>query len=274
MKKIAIFKISTLLILSLLVSTALAAATPVDQPNLQEILAAQNLGAVIDITHMTTEEYLAKTGTTIEGFYSIPGHVTPNIESRADGESQESLLTIPQTVEAYVVCDDDMKLWYETLVGHSVTWDDVYMWAWNILEGGDDPFWPQYEIEYNMGAGHYTNWYSTNYGNLYQIFDEGRTNFPKPSDCDVRVFMTGQLTGNIYGLGEKPGNAFIIRVRETGSWPLANLWQHEASHNYDAPDHDPGLFDWCVMSYTWGPWTRDWCGSCHSTIYTNRYRFG
>lgn len=78
-------------------------------PTYKDNLAAQNLGAVIDITHMTTEEYLAKTGTTIEVFYLLPGHITPNIEYGADDESQESLLTIPQTVEAYVVCDDDMK---------------------------------------------------------------------------------------------------------------------------------------------------------------------
>ncbi len=269
-----VFKVSTLLILSLLVSTALAAATPVDQPNLQEINATQNFGAVIDITNISTEEYLAKTGIPAESFYSLPGYVTPNIESRVNDGSPDSLLTIPQTVEAYVVCDDDMKSWYETLMSHSVTWDDVYMWAWNILEGGDDFFWPQYEIEYNMGAGHYTNWSSTNSGDLAQLFNEGRNNFPKPSDCDVRVFMTGQLTGNIYGLGETPGNAFIIRVREPGSWPVANLWQHEASHNYNAPNHDPGLFDWCIMSYIWGPSTRDWCSSCHSTIYENRFRFG
>jgi len=280
MKKLFI-TIIVLLLLSLLVGTSSAAGfQAVDQVGQQEIVAFKlNRDAV----NMSLDEYLVKMDMSIEEFYSLPGFATPNIESKPDCKSQSMqskstqytmLSSGPEEVQAWVVCDDDMKSWYEELVGHSVTWDDVFMWAWNILEGGDDPFWPEFEIEYTMGAGHYTSWISTNSGNIYQLFDEGRSNHPKPGDCDVGIYMTGQVTGDYLGLSEQGGDDFIIRVRDTGIMPLANLWQHEASHNFGAPDHNPGWFDFCIMSYTWAFYVRSWCGSCHSTIYSNRFHFG
>jgi hypothetical protein len=256
----------------MLVSPVLAVTASLEQQDVQ-----QNSQDIIDVTdysdtNMTTEEYLNATGMTLESFYSIPGHVSFNVESQDLDRSQNSLLSTPQTVQAYVVVDNAAKLWLEYIQGHPVTWDDVYMWAYTILEGGDDPFWPQYGIDYNML--HYTNWSSTDTTSLATLFDEGRNSFPMPSDCDVRIFMTGRPTGADNGKSEVLGSAFIMKVRQPGMWPLANLWQHDASHNYYAPDHIDGLLDYCVMSYTWGPSTRDWCSSCYTTMYSNRLHFG
>jgi hypothetical protein len=268
--------LSLLLFLSLLFSPALAVTTSSEQQNVQQN--SQDITDAIDAidyfdTNMTTEEILAATGMTLESFYSIPGHVSFNVESRDLDKSQNSLLSTPQTVQVYVVVDEDAKLWYEYIQGHLVTWDDVYMWAYNILEGGDDFFWPQYEIDYNMHA--YTNWDSPDSTSLSVIFEEGKNTITKPSDCDVRFFITGHNTDMLgpRGISEMLGDDFIIKVRDP-TVPMANLFQHEASHNYGAPDHDPGLLDWCVQSYAWIQSTRDWCSSCHTTMYSNRFHFG
>jgi hypothetical protein len=257
----------------MLVSPVLAATASSEQQDGQQN--SQDKSDIIDYiyTNMTTEEYLAATGMTLEEFYSLPGNGSLNVESQ-DGGSRNSLLSTPETVQAYVIVDDAMKAWYEYLVGHTVTWDDVYMWAYNILENGDDPFWSQYEIDYNMHD--YTHWHSTEATSMAAIFNEGRNTISKPSDCDVRIFLTGQHPNPLVdanGIGERPGNAFILTVREP-TCPVANLWQHEASHNYDVIDHDPGLLDVCVMSYAWIRLTRDWCSSSYTTLYSNRFHFG
>ena len=53
---------------------------------------------------------------------AVPGYFTAN-------EYFSELDVNPQQIQAYVVCDDDMKVHYEQIVGHSVPWDTIFMWA-------------------------------------------------------------------------------------------------------------------------------------------------
>ncbi|MCL1977754.1 MAG: hypothetical protein FWG55_06630, partial [Candidatus Bathyarchaeota archaeon] len=74
----------------------------------------------------------------------------------------------------------------------------------------------------------------------------------------------------------RPGNHFLMTVNPPGTLPLANLFQHEASHLFGCYDNDPGLTDICIMSYTWIGATRNYCKSgydCYNVMMTNRYRF-
>jgi hypothetical protein len=174
-----------------------------------------------------------------------------------------------------IIVDDDMKAHYEAIIGTSVTWSDVYEWANNILEAGDDPFDSEFDIPFITVE--YRQWNSPA-GTAEQLLAWGQQAFPKPSHIDVTVIMTGQDLFPVGGVAERMGDAFLISTK-AGNYlmPLANLWQHEASHLYDAPDHADfweALFTYCIMSYIWALVTRSWHSDCWQTIYENRFRFG
>lgn len=177
-----------------------------------------------------------------------------------------------------IVVDDDMKAHYEAIIGTTVTWNAVYEWANNILEGGDDPFWSWFEIDFVTRE--YRQWNSPS-NTLLNLLSLGQQAFPKPAGIDVTVIMTGQIEGGLtppLGWSEVLGDAFVMSTRAANYlMPLFNLWQHEASHLYGAPDHADfwsALWTVCIMSYIWAPATRSWCSGCSSTIYSNRLRFG
>jgi hypothetical protein len=183
-------------------------------------------------------------------------------------KSYAPLSTVVVTVK--IIWDDNLWAYYDSLVGHHANpYTEVTPWVASILEDGDDPFESTFDIDYH--ASLFAYWQSTESGDMFQLFDEGRANFGA-SGCDVRVFMTGQYCGGVCGLSEYPGNAFIMTVN-TDAIPWANLWQHEASHNYGAPDHIPGYYDYCIMSYYWAPSIRDWCNGCGTIINNNRLQF-
>jgi hypothetical protein len=201
----------------------------------------------------------------------LPGYYTP----QEHVPSKSMLLSDPAPVEAYVVCDDDMFTQMQEIYWwrfwQPVTWDEVYMWAWNILEGGDDPFETNFQIDFKMEAGHYTNWDSAP-GTLYQLYYWGIGNFSSAQEstgCQVLVIMSGQSDPDAGGWGG--GDTFIIGTRNS---PQANLVQHEASHLYGCPDHTVPPEPNCVMSYDYTYSTRAWCASCTATISANRYTFG
>jgi len=219
----------------------------------------------------------------------LPGYFMPNVEptssvfSGLQGKSIQTfmLTSNPSPIQVYVVCDAEMKTRMEINLKHPVTWDDVYMWAWNILEGGDDPFWSYYGIDFNMFR--YSNWISPAQP-FNQLLYTVQSAKPKPADCDIEVLMTGRNDGPILGMcegwptqpGQKFPNTFLMTVNTwfvMPPYPSANNWQHEASHLFHAPDHNPGLFDFDIMSYFWS-WTyRNWCGTCVTAMTPNLHRF-
>jgi hypothetical protein len=122
---------------------------------------------------------------------AIPGYFKPQQVSVPGG--QQMLLTNPQPVKAVVCVDEEMRavladrLW---LPYESVSWEQVYDWAGNILEGGDDYLEIPFGIDIQMTIS--THWDTPDnldiYGLLYLIDDVD----PRDVGCDIIVLMTGQ----------------------------------------------------------------------------------
>jgi len=167
-----------------------------------------------------------------------------------------------------IVIDDDARAFF----GNVFDWNGMFNWANSIMEDGDNPFWDWYGIDYIAAEGRI--WESPQ-GSLTQLLGWACDAFPRSPDVEVTYVLTGQFDSSSLGRGYQPGDAFIISVwGAVFGVPLANLWQHEASHNYDVGDHDPGLLDFCIMSYTWDPFIRLWCSGCFNTLNQNKFRFG
>src|SRR5690606_11420432 len=67
------------------------------------------------------------------------------------------------------------------------------------------------------------------------------------------------------------GDAWIMKHQISADWDW-HLAQHEASHNYDCPDHGyTGPV--CIMTYAHMMITDNWCVDCDQTIETNRNHF-
>jgi len=209
-----------------------------------------------------------------EELLAFPGYVMVREESiPRDGEVKVTQTSAP--VDTMIIVDDDAKSYMEAFFHTPIPWSAVYDWAYNLLEGGDDPFNDWFSIDFV--ASQYRSWNSPS-GSLTQLLQWGQQAFPKPVGIDVTFILTGQNTLPEGGRSEVLGDAFIM-----SAWagyygnPLVNVWQHEASHLYHAPDHS----DWwsaittvCIMSYFWCPYTRNWCGGCSSEITSHKYRFG
>jgi hypothetical protein len=194
-----------------------------------------------------------------EGFYSPPAYDS----------------TVVVTVK--IIWDDDLWAYYNNMVGHVANpYTEVTPWLISILEDGDDPFESTFDIDYQASLFAYWSNSPPDCGGLVQLFNIGKQSFSK-SGCDVRVFMTAIDFGNEWGYSELPdndgGDDFIMRVDTDGVIPRANLWQHEASHNYGSDDHLWGENNYCIMSYTWAHLYRNWCDSCGPPIAYNRMKF-
>jgi len=182
---------------------------------------------------------------------------------------------MPAPVYTMIIIDDDAETYIEHAMSKfgpvDFSWNDLCNWANRILEDGDDPFESLFNI--NFVASQYQYWYSPS-GSLADLLYEGQNAFPKPAGIDVTFILTGQAEGTIAGRSDC-NDAFIVTATAAAAFcPLVNVWQHEASHLYNCPDHDPGFFTWCIMSYTWGMVTRNWCNECTLQIACNKYRFG
>ncbi len=173
----------------------------------------------------------------------------------------------PVTVSARVVTDDDLLSLYQSIVGYPANWYQmINYWVSQIVEDGDDPFESGFTIDFTFV---YSTWTSPDTGgNLAELFYAALEECPKPATYDVAIYITGQYTNDALGWCWPDGNAFIMTAN-TAYVPLANLWQHEASHLFYAPDH----LEYCIMSYYWAPQTRYWCAGCEGTINGNRLRY-
>lgn len=84
------------------------------------------------------------------------------------------------------------------------------------------------------------------------------------------AIFTDQSTDH-RGWSEPLGDAWIMKHQISADWDW-HLAQHEASHNYDCPDHGyTGPV--CIMTYANMMITANWCVDCDQTIETNRNHF-
>jgi hypothetical protein len=95
--------------------------------------------------------------------------------------------------------------------------------------------------------------------------------------------MSGQddspwsITGNTIGMARLMGNHFVMNVNYGilgyHQMPLANLFQHEASHLFNCDDHKQISAPWCVMSYINNAFNRAYCGDCDTALWRNRHHY-
>lgn len=198
---------------------------------------------------------------------ALSGYVTPNMEP--SNPSVNAL--VPAPVNTMVIVDDDALAFFAVSGGIFGYNSNGYVAAMDILEGGDNPFWSNFQIDFVVSDLRY--WASPN-TDMKSLLAWAMATFPKPSGIDVRYVLTGQNTFPIGGIAYY--DTFIVSayvVLYNLGVRIENTWQHEASHLYYCGDHGWLDFTPCIMNY-WYPWFAAWCSGCWSTIYRNRFRFG
>lgn len=182
-------------------------------------------------------------------------------------------------VYTLLVVDDTMKWVYEFMLGRSSSWMEIEEWAINILELGDDPFEDKFDIDFYHVETEF--WVTGTMGLEDELYKAKTTfNWPDayPDYYDCMVVMSGNIDGTIVGVADHLlGTACIISVKAAFlGMPVWHVVQHEFSHLYGAKDHKgwDGVVTWCIMSYTWQQFTREWCGECTDIISANKHHFG
>ena len=97
----------------------------------------------------------------------------------------------------------------------------------------------------------------------YDLFYEMQKKVDK-NDANIVVAFSKQYTGRIGGLGELKGDDVII-FEDSPSY-IDNVIQHELSHLFGALDHNRGITNYCVMSYTFSDFTNNWDEECINKI--------
>lgn len=206
----------------------------------------------------------------------VPGYYTP----RQISAQKSILLNNPQPILAVVIVDDEMREQRANQLGYSnpedCPWSEVYAWAYNILESGDDALETNYGIDIQLTIA--SNWETPDnldyYALLYLIDDID----PRTVGCDILMLMTGQQMWGIdglawiYGTPGAPMDARHFLMDCTVSLP-ANLFQHESSHLFGCLDHGWDPFNLCCMSSAYLYFTRGWCGGCQTILTANRARY-
>lgn len=177
--------------------------------------------------------------------------ITENISSKITDQKSSTLqATTTNTVNVWIVADEE----YRSIFGSN--WQTK---AYNTIEGADDAFYSDHNI--NFVVGRYSTWDSDD-----SVHDDGL--------LDEAQAETGWNTNN-----QSVDMLAIFTDQSTDhrGWSISTDWdwhlaQHEASHNYDCPDHGyTGPV--CIMTYTSMMITANWCVDCDQTIETNRNHF-
>ncbi|MGD6934834.1 MAG: hypothetical protein ACQCN5_11570 [Candidatus Bathyarchaeia archaeon] len=210
--------------------------------------------------NMTKEEIYA--------LKALPGYFKPLQES-----ASAVLRTNPQPVKAIVSVDDDMRALLAAMQGvpySQVSWEDVYAWAYNILEGGDD--YLELDFGIDIQAEVFTYWETPSDYDIYDMIYTIDDIDPTGVGCDIFLLMSAQINTLFEpsGLAWRLGRHFVM-TPSVGA--PANLFQHEASHLFGPYDHDWNPLIYCIMSYAYTFSTRDYCTACFDNIDSNKNRF-
>jgi hypothetical protein len=192
---------------------------------------------------------------------ALPGYFTPQQTSISN--NQQLREQDPQPVKAIVCVDEDMKYYMAVLFEvppEIITWEDVYNWAENILEGGDDYLEIPFAID--IQAEIFVNWNTPANYDYSDMLSALGTVDPTGVGCDILLLMTAQQDPNYEGLAYSLGRHFVM---DCSVGLPANLFQHEASHLFGAPDHG-----WDFFTYYSTRW---YCSGCSDTINDYRFRF-
>ncbi len=211
----------------------------------------------------------------------FPGYFTPNqisVQSDSNEEGGQMLLDSVDPIKTILILDEEMVSYYASIDPWNANWLLCCMWADNVLEGGDDYLEVPYGIDFQTEWDYISYWDSPDYMDYSHLLDEIDGVDPNGVGCDVIVLMSGQYGGSsgghqILGVANQPGAHFVMDIT-IGSWPypVANLFQHEASHLFDCSDH---YWDqtYCIMSYTYQFQYRGYCTGCDTQLELNADQF-
>lgn len=194
--------------------------------------------------------------------------IVGNISSKAVNlQSSIAQTTATNTVNVWIIADEE----YRSTFG-----SDWQTKAYNTIEGADDAFDNDHSI--NFVVGKYSTWDSTDSENsssalLAEAQNESGWN-SNHQGMDMLAIFTDQSMdkrGRSEAMDHNGGDAWIMKHQITSGWDW-HLAQHEASHNYNCPDHGyTGPV--CIMTYANMMTTANWCVDCDQTIETNRNHF-
>ena len=225
----------------------------------------------------------SKTKEEILRLQCFPGYFTPNQQVESE------LFDVNYQIPTIVIIDDEMLQYYVMMYGWGAHWLGCCMWAYNILDGGDDYLESPYDIDFEMaGAWETSFYYWESPGGVYYDGPDGLLEQiddcpPEWGGADVMILMSGQYGGpgdnggEIIGLANgmfyHGGQHFVINA--CYPWQSAsNTFQHEASHLFDCSDHDePGDLTYCIMSYTYVAVYNGYCTGCDTQLSLNSGRF-
>lgn len=186
--------------------------------------------------------------------------VQGNVISSVVYEAEEEILALAAetkyTITVVIAADEEYR-------ANNPAWRDR---AEDALEDADDYFIEEYGL--NFRTIRFEEYHSDDsLRDPVELFWDVLDKVDK-KDANIMLAFSGQYQGGCMGLAEFRGDDALIFPKSIG-WPYneSEVIQHELSHLYNAEDHDLGLFDWCIMSYTWGGvTTRGWCGTCHQRM--------
>jgi len=208
--------------------------------------------------------------TTLYAEMLLPGYYTP--QKPASSEKTMLLRDAPSPVRVVAVCDDDMFSYMQSIYWwrfwQPVTWSEVFQWAGNIVEDGDDAYENEYQLDFQTPL--FYSWTSAP-GTLYQLREWGWGNYSQVLDYfgyEILAIFSGQSDPNYGGWGG--GQCLIAGVYNS---PIANLFQHEAGHIFYCPQHEPPNTPWCCMSIDHCYQTREWCSECNDVLIDSVHRF-
>jgi len=186
-----------------------------------------------------------------------PGNITL-IGNRSALQSGRSTVT----VNVWIVADKEYRSYFGS------NWQNT---AHNTIESADNAFYSDHEI--NFVVGKYSEWDSDDSVHDGRLLDEAQEETGwnnNQQGMDMMAVFTNQQTDH-RGWSEPLGDAWIMKHQISSSWDW-HLAQHEASHNYDCPDHGY-VGPYCIMTYTYMFVTDGWCSCCDQTIEDNRDHF-
>ena len=197
---------------------------------------------------------------------NYPKHIKKSIIENFTSNNVDQLFSItqtPVTVNVWIVADEEYRSYFGS------NWQSE---AYNTIEAADNAFIRDYNINFEVGK--YSEWDSNDDVHDSGLLDEAQAETGWNTDkqgMDMMAIFTNQETDH-RGWSEMLGDAWIMKHQISANWDW-HLAQHEASHNYDAPDHGY-VGPYCIMTYTYMMVTDNWCSDCYQTIENNRNHFG
>lgn len=166
------------------------------------------------------------------------------------------------TVNVWIVADEEYREHFGS---------DWKSEAYSTIESADDAFYSDHDI--NFVVGKYSEWDSNDNTHDSSLLDEAQSETgwnTNQQGMDMMAIFTNQNTDK-RGWSEYGGDAWIMKHQVSSSWDW-HLAQHEASHNYECPDHGYSG-PYCIMTYTYMMVTDSWCSDCDQSIEDNRNHF-